>query len=417
MFLLQRKKQSMQKKKDSRKHFTFRQRLYIEVGLIRGTSIQEMANHLRFSRQSIYREIINNSFLKQTRQLNIIRTDVTCEQLLKYPFVCNECKKKQYCTKVKRYYHAEQAHEKATLRLSKSRSGTRLTKGEILVLEEALEKGLNNGLSLHHIMTANKEKFTLCERSVRNLINRGELKFRNIDLPMTVRFNKPIKQYNYRKNTHMPEVLLGRTYADFRDYVSYGNHYAQIDSVIGKQSDKKTIITIMFPTISFIFGFLSTEKGWLSVNNGLLDIASKLGLPLFSKVFPVILSDRGIEFNRLYLLENFVDDNGLVDEVTKVFYCDPYTSNQRAELESNHRLIRRILPKKTSFEFLTQEHLDLMFSHINGLIRPNQNDKTGYELAKAYLGLDFLNAINISYVAPNDVILNRSLFNNLKKND
>jgi hypothetical protein len=58
-----------------------------------------------------------------------------------------------------------------------------------------------------------------------------------------------------------------------------------------------------------------------------------------------------------------------------------------------------------------------MFSHINGLIRPNQNDKTGYELAKAYLGLDFLNAINISYVAPNDVILNRSLFNNVKKND
>lgn len=73
----------MQKKKDSRKHFTFRQRLYIEVGLIRGTSIQEMANHLRFSRQSIYREIINNSFLKQTRQLNIIRTDVTCEQFIK----------------------------------------------------------------------------------------------------------------------------------------------------------------------------------------------------------------------------------------------------------------------------------------------------------------------------------------------
>ena len=101
-----------------------------------------MANHLRFYCQNIYREIINNSFLKQTKQFNVVRTDVTCEQLLKYPFVCNECKKKQYCTKVKRYYHAEQAHEKATLRLSKSRSGTRLTKGEILVLEEALEKDL-----------------------------------------------------------------------------------------------------------------------------------------------------------------------------------------------------------------------------------------------------------------------------------
>ena len=100
-----------------------------------------------------------------------------------------------------------------------------------------------------------------------------------------------------------------------------------------------------------------------------------------------------------------------------MFYADPYTSNQRAELESNHRFIRRLLPKKTSFEFLTQEHLDLLFSHINGMIRPNQNNKTGYELAKAYLGLEFLNAINISYVAPNDVMFNPRLFNKLTKND
>ena len=69
--------------------------------------------------------------------------------------------------------------------------------------------------------------------------------------------------------------------------------------MISKQTDKKTIITIIFPTISFIFGFLSTEKGWLFVNNGLLDIARKLGIPKYRRVFPVILSDRGTEFDRL----------------------------------------------------------------------------------------------------------------------
>ncbi|NLB48964.1 MAG: hypothetical protein GX813_03910 [Erysipelotrichia bacterium] len=55
-----------------------------------------------------------------------------------------------------------------------------------------------------------------------------------------------------------------------------------------------------------------------------------------------------------------------------------------------------------------------MFSHINGLIRAKQNNKTGYELAKAYLGESFLTAMNIRYIPPEDVTLKPSLFNTLK---
>lgn len=132
-----------------------------------------MAKHLRFSRKSVYQEIFTNSFFKQTRRFNTIQNEVASEKLLKYPFVCNDCKKKQSCNQVKRYYHAQQAHEKSIIRLTKSRSGTRLTKGEILTLEEALGPGLENSQSLHHIMEANEAKFIVCERSIRNLINRG----------------------------------------------------------------------------------------------------------------------------------------------------------------------------------------------------------------------------------------------------
>ncbi|NLB48963.1 MAG: hypothetical protein GX813_03905 [Erysipelotrichia bacterium] len=139
----------------------------------------------------------------------------------------------------------------------------------------------------------------------------------------------------------MPEVLLGRTYADFKDFVRFGDHYAQIDSVIGKQTDKQTIATLIFPTLSFIFGFISPQKGWLSVNNGLVNILKKLGIVLFKQAFPVILSDRGTEFDQLYKLEKTLDEDGIVQPLSKVFYADPYTSNQRAEFESNHRFIRR----------------------------------------------------------------------------
>lgn len=405
----------MQKKEGSRKHLSLRQRIYIEVGILKGESILEMAKHLRFSRQTIYREILGNSFLKNKQSFNRVNSELSCLKLSKYPFVCNTCSFKQSCSYLKRYYYAEEAHESASSRLVMSRSGTRLSKGEILTLEQKIGPGLSKGQSLHHIMTAgDKRHFIVGERTIRNLINRGELAFHNIDLPMTVRFKVSKKKTIYPKRSHMPEVLLGRTYADFKDLVHFGDHYAQIDSVIGKQSDKQTIITIIFPTLSFIFGFISPEKGWLSVNNGLIDIFEKLGPNLFKKVFPVIISDRGTEFDNLYKIEKIVDKDGVVHSLTKTFYADPYTSNQRAELESNHRFIRRFLPKSHSFKNLTQAHLDLMFSHINGVIRAKQNNKTGYELAKAYLGEDFLKAINISYVAPEDVVLKPFLFDQLK---
>ena len=56
-----------------------------------------------------------------------------------------------------------------------------------------------------------------------------------------------------------------------------------------------------------------------------------------------------------------------------------------------------------------------MFSHINGLIREKQGNRTGYELAKEYLGQDFLDAINIKYIAPDEVILKPHLFDKLYK--
>lgn len=157
-----------------------------------------------------------------------------------------------------------------------------------------------------------------------------------------------------------------------------------------------------------MFGFLCDRKGWVPVNNHLLRLRAKLGPALFTKAMPVILADRGSEFDRLSLLE--ANDDGT--ESTKVFYADAYRSVQKAEIESNHRLIRRLIPKGRSFSNLTQAQLDLMFSNINALIRKKQGNRTGYELAKAQLGEDFLAAINIHFVRPEDVILKPLLFEN-----
>ncbi|MFQ9873412.1 hypothetical protein [Waltera sp.] len=54
---------------------------------------------------------------------------------------------------------------------------------------------------------------------------------------------------------------------------------------------------------------------------------------------------------------------------TSIYYCDPMRSGQKGGLEQAHTMLRMVLPKKTSFEFLTQWDVNLIVSHINSTPR------------------------------------------------
>ncbi len=404
----------MKKHKGSNKHFSLRQRNYIEVAINNRQGVTEIARFLGFSRQSIYREVKTNSFIKKGRLKQFKnKGELFCESLLKFPFVCNVCKERRSCPYLHCYYNAEVAHERSRKVLKESRRGTRLTHEELHALDLFLLPRMQKGQSLHHIYVSNPGYFKVTQRTLRNLINRGELIIRNYHLPMTVRFSpKKIYQRN-RSRSRIPEVLLGRTYEDFLDTYKEGMHYVQVDSVIGKQRDKKAILTVFFPKFSFMFGFLCSNRGFESVNQHLLDLRAKLGYVLRQKAFPIIVSDRGTEFDRIHLLESAVDPTtGEVKQFAKTFFADPYASHQRAEIESNHRLIRRVIPKGKTFDNLTQDNLDLMFSNINALIREKQGNKTAYELTRDYFGQEFLDLINVHHVEPENVVLKPHLFDN-----
>lgn len=53
----------------------------------------------------------------------------------------------------------------------------------------------------------------------------------------------------------------------------------------------------------------------------------------------------------------------------RMFYCDPQRSDQKGGCEVTHEMIRRVLPKGTSFDALSQEDISLMMSHINSYNR------------------------------------------------
>jgi IS30 family transposase len=90
---------------------------------------------------------------------------------------------------------------------------------------------------------------------------------------------------------------------------------------------------------------------------------------------------------------------------TKVFYCDPYQSNQKASCENNHRFIRMILPKGTSMNGLTQDDADLMMSHINSYARKALGGQTPVEVfSRQHKGINgLLEKLGAKVVQANDI--------------
>ena len=193
-----------------------------------------------------------------------------------------------------------------------------------------------------------------------------------------------------------------RTYTDLQRYLK--NHpdarVVQFDSVIGKREDKYAILTITFPMERFQFGLRILKSDPESVYGKLHDFFSKLGYKKTKAIFPILLADNGIEFNTFHNLEKFD---------IKVYFTNPYRSTDKAECERNHEFIRYIIPKGKTLDNLTQEDINLMFSHINSYIRESNQNKTPFELIKERFGSEFLEFIGIKHVEPNDVVLKPKL--------
>ena len=154
-------------------HFTLRDRIKIQIGLETGITIKEIADSIHFSRQKVYREIFNNGLIKKKHSPNPLRRD--CLSISSYPFVCNNCPKKNICILKGRYYYADHAQNLASFRLHSSRSGSQLSKEQIASINSLVSPRLNNGQSIHHIYEDHKAELPICERTLRHMVNRNEL--------------------------------------------------------------------------------------------------------------------------------------------------------------------------------------------------------------------------------------------------
>ena len=88
---------------------------------------------------------------------------------------------------------------------------------------------------------------------------------------------------------------------------------------------------------------------------------------------------------------------------------DPFAAFQKPNVKLNHEFIRRILPKGTSFDALTQEDISLMMSHINSYSREKLNDKSPFDMFGFLYGYEVLEKLNICKIPANEILPKPSL--------
>lgn len=75
-------------------------------------------------------------------------------------------------------------------------------------------------------------------------------------------------------------------------------------------------------------------------------------------------------------------------------------SGQKGGIEQTHTMLRMILPKKTSFEYLTQWDLRTIVDHINATPRESLGGRTPYDVALENYGIDILKHFSLGRFHP-----------------
>lgn len=384
------------------KRINFKQRVIIQT-LIEDNhtkSLSEVSRKCGLNRTSIYREIINRRISKGSKRTRFLKEKPTpCELLKVFPFCCNRCYKKKNCSKEIFIYDAYHADETFKYTKHHCLKGPKLTTKQLEHLDQQVSPRVLSGQSLYHIVTSDKE-IKASERTIRRYIKNNYLTAKVIDLPRTVQ--RKTNDVIIEKRNHVnPAILKGRMYDDYlllkKEYLE--SVTIQIDTMIGKRNDKKVILTIYEPTTKLQIGLL-VNRSAESINIAIKRLIDELK-GWHAKFFDVILTDNGSEFNALPLLE--INEYGEYN--FHLFYCDPYASYQKGGCERNHEFFRYIKRKGISFDSLSQEDLNNIFSNINSYRRKSLNGLTPYDAFKDRFGLKALEVMNITSIQPLKVIL------------
>ncbi|MDD3360328.1 MAG: IS30 family transposase [Hespellia sp.] len=224
---------------------------------------------------------------------------------------------------------------------------------------------------------------------------------RNGDLRRVVRYKK--RKTSTLTSAKDRSYRINHNYEDFEAYMKEhpDTNVVEMDCVEGKQCESPTILTFTFRNCNLMLMFLMENQDQECVLEVFIWFETVLGQEAFKRLFPVILTDGGSEFSARTEMEEFCDGT----KSTTVFYCDPYSFWQKGVCEKNHEYIRYIKPKGSTFIDLDDDKIRLMMNHINNEKRDSLNGHSPYELSLLLLDNTLHEALDLTAIAPDDVML------------
>jgi IS30 family transposase len=393
-------------------HLSYEDRKNIEDGLNENKSINQISKEINRSHSSILREIDRNKKYSEPSAWNNYKINhsdlvLSCERLKHSPYVCNGCKSRSGCRKVRWTYYAREADNSYKEVKSEARKGINLTAEEIYKINSILTPLIKKGQTINHLYINHPDILDFSKPSFYNYVNNGVFEFSPLDFPRIVKYKKRKNSKN-RRTRKEREILINRKYDDFQKFIS--NHpdfnIVEMDTVEGLKDENDCFLTLLWRKSKFMLIFKLESQTSEEVSRIFNILQTLIPYDDYKRLFEVILTDNGHEFFDVLNIECM---HSTGEQVTKLFFCDPHMSCQKGMIEKNHEFIRYILPKGSSFKNITQEDCDLFMNNINSLCRDSLNGKSPYEAMLFLCDEYVLKSLNCYYIKPDEVILNDSL--------
>ena len=326
------------------KHLTFEQRKVIASGISHQYKLKHIGESLLVDPTSVSKEVKRNRFEISIGLKN------NCKKTQRWPYVCTGCKNRyNNCPYTKYKYDASKAQKKADFNLVNSRRGIDITDEEFKQLDSIIKSGVDEKKSIYQIKIENNEIIKKSVSTLYGYINKGYLTTKRIDLPYAVTYKKRKhnKKYDYSENNKIDRT--GHTYLDYLAFMhkNPGIYVWQLDFLGAIKTDNKNILTFILPVLQFTLLKIINKPDSSKVVEFFDNIEDQIGIDAFKKLIPVILTDRDPNFSDI---EGICFSKITGEERCKLFFCDPYVSNQKPNVENMNKQIRLFFPKGKSVD-------------------------------------------------------------------
>lgn len=337
--------------KNNWKHINFEQRKTIYSSIKHNFKLIQIANLLDLDPTSISKEVKRNRV-----PIKLGYDFKPCDKLNRWPFVCDNCKFRfGACHRNKLKYDCRIAQNKADANLINSRKGLDINSNDFKLIDEIIKNGTDENKSLYQIKKENEIPINKSLTTLYRYVNKGFLTTKRIDLPFAVKYKprKHNKKYDYPNNNINRS---NHTYLDYLLFIHQNPHaYVwQLDFLGSIKTDSKSILSFILPDLQFLLINIINNPNSNKVVKFFDDLEQLIGIESFQELIPIILTDRDPCFNDI---DGICFSKITGEERCKLFFCDPYVSSQKPNIENANKQLRKYFPKKKSIQKYTQKDI------------------------------------------------------------